>query len=308
MGKIDNTFFIKRLGKDLVIVQIYVDDIVFGSTNESLSNDFSKLMHDEFEMSMMGELMFFLGLQIKKLEDGTFINQQKYIHEMIKKFGMENSKPMATPVATNVKLTLEGEGKSFDSTKYRGMIGSLLYLKASRPDIMFSVCLCARFQENPMTSHVEVVKRIFRYLKGTMHLGLWYPKFTGVDIMCFADSDHGGSMIDRKSTSGVCAFVGLCLTSWFLKKQTSITLSTTEAEYEMTNTRNQRITNNRQHMETRTLHEESVVHHIEIPELTQLFTQHNCFSFLEFDEVIYPMLIRKFYAHLDVLNPDQVAF
>ncbi|XP_071713082.1 secreted RxLR effector protein 161-like [Rutidosis leptorrhynchoides] len=144
---------------------------------------------------------------------------------------MENSKPMATPMATNVKLTLEGEGEPFDSTKYRGMIGSLLYLMASRPDIMFSVCLCARFQENPKTSHVEAVKRIFRYLKGTMHLGLWYPKFTGIDIMCFADFDHGGSMIDRKSTSGVCAFVGLCLTSWFSKKQTSVALSTTEAEY-----------------------------------------------------------------------------
>ncbi|XP_071713109.1 secreted RxLR effector protein 161-like [Rutidosis leptorrhynchoides] len=179
----------------------------------------------------MGELNFFLRLQIKLLEDGTFINQEMYIHEMIKKFGIENSKPMATPMATNVKLTLEGEGEPFDSTKYRGMIGSLLYLTASRPDIIFSVCLLARFQENPMTSHVEAVKRIFRYLKGTMHFGLWYPKFTGVDIMCSTDSDHGGSMIDRKSTSGVCAFVGLCLTSWFLKKQTSIALSTIEAEY-----------------------------------------------------------------------------
>ncbi|XP_071714441.1 secreted RxLR effector protein 161-like [Rutidosis leptorrhynchoides] len=175
---------------------------------------------------------------------------------------------MATLMATNVKLTLEGEGEPFDSTKYRGMIGSLLYLTASRPDIMFSVCLCARFQENPKTSHVEAVKSIFRYLKGTMNLGLWYPTFTGVDIMCFVDSDHGVSMIDRKSTSGVCAFVGLCLTSWFSKKQTFVALSTTEAEYEMTNTRNQCITNNRQHMETRTLHEELVVHHIEFPELT----------------------------------------
>ncbi|XP_071739931.1 secreted RxLR effector protein 161-like [Rutidosis leptorrhynchoides] len=138
---------------------------------------------------------------------------------------------MATPMATNVKLTLEGEGEQLDSTKYRGMIGSLLYLMASQPDIMFSVCLCAGFQENPKTSHVEVVKWIFRYLKGILRLGLWYPKFTGVDIMCFADFDHGGSMIDRKSTSEVCAFVDLCLTSWFSKKQTSVALSTTEAEY-----------------------------------------------------------------------------
>ncbi|XP_071728452.1 uncharacterized mitochondrial protein AtMg00810-like [Rutidosis leptorrhynchoides] len=136
---------------------------------------------------------------------------------------MENSKPMTTPMATTVKLTLEGQRYSFDSTGYRGMIGSLLYLTASQPDIMYSVFLCARFQENPKMSHVEVVKRIFRYLKGSMHVGQWYPKFTDVDIMCFADSDHGGSLIDRNSTSGVCAFTGLCLTSWFSKKQTSVT-------------------------------------------------------------------------------------
>ncbi|XP_071740003.1 uncharacterized mitochondrial protein AtMg00810-like [Rutidosis leptorrhynchoides] len=134
-------------------------------------------------------------------------------------------------MATNVKLTLEGEGDSFDSTKYRGMIGSLLYLMESRLDIMYSVCLCIRFQENLKISHVEAVIRIFRYLKGTMHLGLWYLKFTGVDIMCFVNFEHGGSLIDQKSTSGVCAFFGLCLTSWFSKKQTSITQSTTEAEY-----------------------------------------------------------------------------
>ncbi|XP_071685925.1 uncharacterized mitochondrial protein AtMg00810-like [Rutidosis leptorrhynchoides] len=106
----------------------------------------------------MGELKFFLELQIKQLKDGTFINQQKYIHDMLKKFGMENAKPMATPMAINVKLTLEREGDSFDSTKYRGMIRSLLYLTASRPDIMYNVCLCARFQENPKISHVEAVK------------------------------------------------------------------------------------------------------------------------------------------------------
>ncbi|XP_071739427.1 uncharacterized mitochondrial protein AtMg00810-like [Rutidosis leptorrhynchoides] len=102
---------------------------------------------------------------------------------------------------------------------------------ASLPDIMCSVYLCARFQENPKMSQVELVKRIFRYLKGTMHLGLWYPKFTDVDIMFFADFDNRGSLIYRKSTSGVCAFAGLCLTSWFSKKQTSVALSTTEAEY-----------------------------------------------------------------------------
>nr|XP_043619818.1 secreted RxLR effector protein 161-like [Erigeron canadensis] len=144
---------------------------------------------------------------------------------------MESSKPLDTPMAPTTQLSIDEEGEPMDSTKYRGMIGSLLYLTASRPDIMYSVCLCARFQENPKLSHYEAVKRIFRYIKGTMNLGLWYPKFSGVDIMCYADSDLGGSLVDRKSTSGVCAFVGLCLTSWFSKKQNSVALSTTEDEY-----------------------------------------------------------------------------
>ncbi|GJY30900.1 uncharacterized mitochondrial protein-like protein [Tanacetum coccineum] len=158
-------------------------------------------MHDEFEMSMMGELNFFLGLQIKQMEDGIFFNQSKYIKEMLKKFGLEDSKPMKTPMSSDTKLTKDEECKSVDSTKYRGMIGSLLYLTTSRPDIMFSVCLCARFQEDPKTSHLEAVKRIFRYIKGTTHLGLWYPKGTGIETVVYADSDHAGDYVDRKSTS-----------------------------------------------------------------------------------------------------------
>ncbi|GJV70621.1 retrovirus-related pol polyprotein from transposon TNT 1-94 [Tanacetum coccineum] len=188
-------------------------------------------MHDEFEMSMMGELNFFLGLQIKQLEDGIFFNQSKYIKEMLKKFGLEDSKPIKTPMSSETKLTRDEDGESVDDTKYHGMIGSLLYLTASRPDIMFSVCLCARFQEVPKTSHLEAVKRIFRYIKGTTHLGLWYPKGTGVETIVYADSDHAGDYVDRKSTSGVCTFMGCCLTSWFSKKQTALAISTTEAEY-----------------------------------------------------------------------------
>ncbi|GJY41889.1 hypothetical protein Tco_0429159 [Tanacetum coccineum] len=111
------------------------------------------------------------------------------------------------------------------------MTGSLLYLTASRPDIMFSVCLCARFQEDPKTSHLEAIKRIFRYIKYTTHLGLWYPKGSDIETIVYADSDHAGDYVDRKSTSGVCTFMGCCLTSWFSKKQIALTISTTEAEY-----------------------------------------------------------------------------
>ncbi|GJR57278.1 retrovirus-related pol polyprotein from transposon TNT 1-94 [Tanacetum coccineum] len=231
MGMVDNTLFTKKKSSNLIIVQIYVDDIIFGSTCQDMCDEFAKIMHDEFEMSMMGELNFFLGLQIKQMEDGIFFNQSKYIKEMLKKFSLEESKPIKTPMSSNTKLTKDEECESVDSTKYRGMIGSLLYLTASRPDIMFSVCLCARFQEAPKTSHLEAVKRIFRYIKGTTHLGLWYPKGTGIETVVYADSDHARDYVDRKSTSGTCTFVGCCLTSWFSKKQTALAISTTEAEY-----------------------------------------------------------------------------
>ncbi|GJS47211.1 retrovirus-related pol polyprotein from transposon TNT 1-94 [Tanacetum coccineum] len=212
MGMVDNTLFTKKKSSNLIIVQIYIDVIIFSSTCQDMCDEFAKIMHDEFEMSMMGELNFFLGLQIKQMED-------------------EESKPMKTPMSFDTKLTKDEECESVDSTKYRGMIGSLLYLTASRPDIMFSVCLCARFQEAPKTSHLEAVKRIFRYIKGTTHLGLWYPKGTGIETVVYADSDHAGDYVDRKSTSGICMFVGCCLTSWFSKKQTALAISTTEAEY-----------------------------------------------------------------------------
>ncbi|GJW63593.1 retrovirus-related pol polyprotein from transposon TNT 1-94 [Tanacetum coccineum] len=200
-------------------------------TCQDMCNEFAKIMHDEFEMSMMGELNFFLGLQIKQMEDGIFFNQSKYIKEMLKKFSLEESKPMKTPMSSDTKLTKDEECESVDSTKYRGMIGSLLYLTASRPDIQFSVCLCALFQKALKTSHLEAVKRIFRYIKGTTHLGLWYPKGTSIETVVYADSDHAGDYVDRKSTSSICTFVGCCLTSWFSKKQTALAISTTEAEY-----------------------------------------------------------------------------
>ncbi|GJY68791.1 hypothetical protein Tco_0471773 [Tanacetum coccineum] len=150
---------------------------------------------------------------------------------MLKKSRLEYSKPMKTPMSMKTKLTKDEEGESEDNTTYRGMIGSLLYLTTSRLDIMFSVCLCARFQEDPKISYLEAVKRIFRYIKGTSHLGLWYPKGSGIESIVYADSDHAGDYVDQKNTSGICTFMGCCLTSWFSKKQLALAISTTEAEY-----------------------------------------------------------------------------
>ena len=231
MGKVDKTLFIKTKGKDILLVQIYVDDIIFGATNKSLCEDFAKCMHDEFEMSMMGELTYFLGLQIKQSKEGIFLNQSKYIKDLLKRFGMENSKAASTPMSSTIKLDKDESGVSVDITKYRGMIGALLYLTSSRPDIMFSVCLCARFQSNPKESHLSAAKRILKYLHGTKDLGLWYPKGATFDLTNYCDADFGGCQIDRKSTSGACHLLGSSLVSWACKKQNSVALSTAEAEY-----------------------------------------------------------------------------
>ena len=230
-GSVDKTLFIKRKDQDLLVVQIYVDDIIFGATDETFCQEFAKLMQGEFEMSMMGELTFFLGLQIKQTNEGIFINQAKYTKELLKKFGMESSKEIGTPMNPACRLDKDEEGNSIDQKLYRGMIGSLLYLTASRPDILFSVCVCARFQSNPKESHMLAVKRIIRYLKGTINLGLWYSKQSSLDLIGYTDADYGGCKIDRKSTSGTCQFLGVNLISWHSRKQNSVALSTAEAEY-----------------------------------------------------------------------------
>ncbi|GJW65694.1 retrovirus-related pol polyprotein from transposon TNT 1-94 [Tanacetum coccineum] len=288
---------------NLIVVQIYVDDIIFGSTCQDMCDEFAKIMHDEFEMSMMGELNFFLGLQIKHMEDGIFFNQYKYIKEMLKKFGLEDSKPMKTPMSSNTKLTKDEECELVDSTKYRGMIGSLLYLTTSRPDIMFSVCLCARFQEAPKTSHLEAVKRIFRYIKGTYNIR------------------------DYEALAVVCNIRGgLLLTSWFSKKQTTLAISTTEAEYvtmprksseDYKNTRHyipimshefrSPIKEKLRNLEERYIHEGRVV----FDNFTDLNYVRSLFHFVEFEclleinEQVCPRFILEFYSQYRLSYSDE---
>ncbi|GJY39629.1 putative ribonuclease H-like domain-containing protein [Tanacetum coccineum] len=201
-GIIDKTLFIKKDKGDILLVQVYVDDIIFGSTKKSLCVEFESLMHKKFQMSSIGELTFFLGLQTS-----------------------------STPIETHKALLKDEEAEDVDVHLYRSMIGSLMYLTASRPDIMFAVCACARFQVTPKVSHLHAVKRIFRYLKGQPKLGLWYPRDSPFDLEAFSDSDYAGASLDRKSTTGGCQFLGKRLISWQCKKQTIVANSTTEAEY-----------------------------------------------------------------------------
>ncbi|GJT33479.1 putative ribonuclease H-like domain-containing protein [Tanacetum coccineum] len=193
--------------------------------------EFEKLMHDKFQMSSMGELTFFLGLQVQQKSDGIFISQDKYVAEILKKFDFTTVKTASTLIETNKALVKDEEAEAVDVHLYRSMIGSLMYLTTSRPDIMFVVYTCARFQVTPKTSHLYAMKRIFRYLKAQSKLGLWYPRDSPFNLEAFSDSDYAGASLDKKSTIGGCQFHGKRLILWQCKKQTIIVNFTTKAEY-----------------------------------------------------------------------------
>ncbi|GKC98154.1 retrovirus-related pol polyprotein from transposon TNT 1-94 [Tanacetum coccineum] len=230
-GVVDPTLFTRKTDKHILLVQIYVDDIIFASTNPKSCQLFAHEMNSTFQMSMMGQMSFFLGLQVSPNPKGIFINQSKYALEIFKKYGFDTSTPIDTPMAERPNLDEDKGGKLIDPTHFHGMVGSLMYLSASRPDIVFAVCMCARYQAKPTDKHLHAIKRIFRYLKGTIHMGLWYPKDSGFALKAFADADYAGCQDTRRSTSGSAQFLGDRLVSWSSKKQKSTAISTTEAEY-----------------------------------------------------------------------------
>nr|GEZ52799.1 retrovirus-related Pol polyprotein from transposon TNT 1-94 [Tanacetum cinerariifolium] len=171
---------------------------------KDLYKSFEKLMKDKFQMSSMGELTFFLGLQVKQKKDEIFISQDKYVAKILRKFGLTKGKSYSTSIDTEKPLLKDLDGEDIDVHAYRSMIGSLMYLTSSRPDIMFAVCACVHFQVTPKASHLYAVKRIFRYLKGNPNLGLWYPKDSPFDLVAYSDSDYVGANLDRKYTTGGC--------------------------------------------------------------------------------------------------------
>nr|GEU28968.1 ribonuclease H-like domain-containing protein [Tanacetum cinerariifolium] len=230
-GKIDQTLFIKKQKEDILLVQVYVDDIIFGSTKKELCVKFERLMKDKFQMSSMGDLTFFLRLQVKQKEDRIFISQDKYVAEVLRIFDFSNVKSTSTPIDTKMTLVKDANGDDLDVHLYRSMIGSLMYLTASRPNIMYAVCICARFQVTPKASLLHAVKRFFRYLKGHLKLGLWFPRDFPFELVAYTDSDYVRASLDRKSTTGGCQFLGSILILWQRKKQTVVATSTTEVEY-----------------------------------------------------------------------------
>ncbi|GJW26387.1 putative ribonuclease H-like domain-containing protein [Tanacetum coccineum] len=209
-GTIDKTLFIKNNKSDIMLVQVYVGDIIFGSTKKSMCKEFEDCMHKRFQMSSMGELTFFLGLQVKQQPDGIFIIRDKYVANILKKFDFWSIRTATTPIESNKPLVKDEDGEDVDVHVYRSMIGSLMYLTASRPNIIISVYACARIQVTPKASHLNAVKRIFRYLKHQPKLGLWYPRDLPFELEAFSDSDNGGASLDRKSTTEYVAATNCC--------------------------------------------------------------------------------------------------
>nr|GEV09530.1 retrovirus-related Pol polyprotein from transposon TNT 1-94 [Tanacetum cinerariifolium] len=224
-GTIDATLFIRRFDDDILVVRVYVDDIIFGFTNPRYTQLFSDLMKSRFKMSMMGEMMLFLGLQVNQCLHGIFINQSNYVLEILKKYGMETCYPATTPIEIKDKLDLDQNETLVDATKYHSMIGALMYLTSSRPDIVHATCLCARYQAKPTEKHLKEVKRIFCYLWGTVNMGLWYTEDSGFKLTRFSDADYAGCKDTFKSTSDGAQFLREKLVSWLSKKQECTALS-----------------------------------------------------------------------------------
>jgi hypothetical protein len=228
---IDSNLYIKSEDDNLLVVLVYVEDIIFGCTNESSVQWFAYSMQTEFEMSMIGELSYFLSLQVNQSSVGIFISQEKYLKEMLKKFQMEDSSPVSTPMVVGCKLSKDDISLDVDQRTYCSMVGNLLYITASRPDIMQAVGMVGRYQSAPKQSHLVVVTRIFKYLKGTITYGLWYPRNYNFQLTSYSDADWENCVDERKSTNGGAFFLGDSLVAWLSKNQGSISLSTTEVEY-----------------------------------------------------------------------------
>ncbi|KAL0560542.1 hypothetical protein IC582_000947 [Cucumis melo] len=216
------TLFINKSKIDMIVAQIYVDDIIFGGFPKKLFNNFIDIMQSEFEMSIIGELSCFLGI---------FISHKKYAKNIVKKFELDKSQQKRTPAVTHVKITKDSDGDIVDNKLYRSMIGSLLYLTTSRRDVAYIVGVCARIQSNPRVSHLVAIKRIIKYVNGTSDFGVLYFYNMNSILVDYYDADWAGCLEVRKSTSKGCFFLGNNMIFWFNKKKICVSLSTTEAKY-----------------------------------------------------------------------------
>lgn len=225
----DSNIYLKSEGDQILICEVFVDDIIFGG-DDKMSHAFVDEMK-EFEISLIGEIKFFIGLQIQQMKEGIFITQSKYVKEVLKTFGMEERKLVSTLMVTGCKLTKEDDSALVNEKEYRSIIGKLHYVVHSRPDIAHAVGIVANFHKSPRESHLVAVKRILRYLKGTDDYGLWYPYNDDYNLKVYIDANWASNVDDQKSTTGGVFFLGGRLVSWTSKKQSCTSQSTAEAEY-----------------------------------------------------------------------------
>ncbi|KAL0441848.1 UNVERIFIED_CONTAM: Retrovirus-related Pol polyprotein from transposon RE2 [Sesamum radiatum] len=202
------TLYIKSQGNDTLIVSLYVDDLIYTGNNEKMIQVFKEDMMKTFEMSDLGLMHFFLGIEINQEKEGIFYMSRKYTETLLKKFKMESCKTVTTPLVTGEKYQKEDGSQKVDGSMYRSLIGSLLYLTATRPDIMFATCLLSRFMQSPSQVHYAAAKRILRYLRGTKDFGIWYKSTNDAKLVGYTDSDWAGSVDDMKSTSGYTFSLG----------------------------------------------------------------------------------------------------
>jgi hypothetical protein len=228
----EHTLFVKQLEKKILIVSLYVDDLIYTGNDGELMESFKNSMKRNFAMTDLGKMSYFLGVEVIQNDTGIFINQQKYASEILTRFGMELCNMVCSPIVPGTRLSKDENGKSVDSTNFKQMVGCLMYLIATRPDMCYSICLIARYMERPTEIHLAAAKRILRYLKGTVNFGILYRRgVLNQELKGWTDSDYAGDVDDRKSTSGYVFKLGSGAISWSSKKQPIVTLSTTEAEF-----------------------------------------------------------------------------
>lgn len=228
----DPSLYVKKSkGDKILVVCLYVDDMIYFGTNFQLVTEFRRDMKNKFEMTDLGQLKYFLGMEVIQDEGGIFLSQKKYAQDLLKRFDMVNCNSCSTPMNTKEKLTKEDNSGPAEAVKFRSLVGGLIYLTHTRPDINFSVSLISRFMQSPSKLHMGAAKRVLRYVSGTTGLGLWYRRSDDIKLTGFTDSNWAGCQDERKSTSGYLFSIGDTPVSWSTKKQTSVALSTAEAEY-----------------------------------------------------------------------------
>lgn len=226
------TLYVKSKDTDeILIVCLYVDDMIFTGNSLPLINDFKEKMMSKFEMTDLGILHYFLGMEIIQDPYDIFLCQEKYAKDLLKRFHMSNCNPASTPMNTNERLVLDDGLEKADEKEFRSIVGGLIYLTHSRLDIMFAVSLISRFMHKPSRQHMGAAKRVLRYIRGTLSFGLRYQKVSNCKLISYTDSDWAGCAYDRKSTSGYAHSLGSGVISWASKKQQTIALSSSEAEY-----------------------------------------------------------------------------